>query len=79
MRAPFPRIVSLSADRRLVARALIAPVGSSGRQTHAELLYFALSLSYADAVGAAVATREGVELVASLDNDLRVMGFTVES
>lgn len=37
-----------------------------------------LRLSYADAVGSAVATERGVAAVFGLDNDFRVMGFTLE-
>lgn len=37
-----------------------------------------LRLSYADCVGAAVATERRVDAVLGLDHDFRVMGFTLE-
>lgn len=40
--------------------------------------YPSLSLSYADVVGAAVGREARVDAVFGLDNDFRVMGFTLE-
>lgn len=40
--------------------------------------YEGLALSYADAVGAVVARRVRADAVFALDNNFRIMGFTVE-
>lgn len=40
--------------------------------------YAALRLSFADAVGAAIARERRVDAVLGLDNDFRVMGFALE-
>lgn len=39
--------------------------------------YQDLLLSYADAVNAALSRRAHADLIVALDNDFRVMGFTV--
>jgi predicted nucleic acid-binding protein len=68
-------------DRAEAQRALlIRPTDAVLRGTAFDLMerYADLRLSFADAVGAAVARDEQADTVLALDDDFRALGFTVE-
>lgn len=74
---PTLRFHDLVQQAVTVGQLDVVEPGPDLRSTAFELMgrYDGLSLSYADAVGAAVARGHGVDTVFGLDEDFRVLGF----